>query len=146
MSGPLTGVRVIDLTSVILGPYATQIVADLGADVIKVETPQGDNMRHATPMRNPGMGHIFLHLNRNKRSIVLDLKQAAGREALLRLAAGADVLIYNVRPQAMQRLRLAYDDVRTVNPCIIYVGAYGYGEGGRYAGQPAYDDLIQGRS
>jgi crotonobetainyl-CoA:carnitine CoA-transferase CaiB-like acyl-CoA transferase len=137
LAGPLAGVRVIDLTTVVMGPFATQILADLGADVIKVEAPEGDVLRHIAPMRNAGMGHIFLHHNRNKRSIVLDLKQAAGREALLRLARGADVLIYNVRPQAMQRLRLAYDDVRTVNPCIIYVGAYGYGEGGRYAGQPA---------
>lgn len=144
MSGPLAGVRVIDLTSVVMGPFATQILADLGADVVKVEPPEGDVLRHIAPMRNPGMGHIFLHHNRNKRSIVLDLKQPAGREALLRLARGGDVLIYNVRPQAMRRLRLGYEDVAAVNPRIVYVGAYGYGEGGRYAGQPAYDDLIQG--
>jgi crotonobetainyl-CoA:carnitine CoA-transferase CaiB-like acyl-CoA transferase len=144
MSGPLTGVRIIDLTSVVMGPFATQILADLGADVIKVEPPEGDVLRHIAPMRHPGMGHIFLHHNRSKRSIVLDLKQPAGREALLRLARIGDVLIYNVRPQAMRRLRLAYDDVSAVNPRIIYVGAYGYSEGGRYAGQPAYDDLIQG--
>jgi crotonobetainyl-CoA:carnitine CoA-transferase CaiB-like acyl-CoA transferase len=144
VSGPLAGVRVIDLTSVVMGPFATQILADLGADVVKVEPPEGDVLRHIAPMRNPGMGHIFLHHNRNKRSIVLDLKQPAGREALLRLARGGDVLIYNVRPQAMRRLRLGYEDVAAVNPRIVYVGAYGYGEGGRYAGQPAYDDLIQG--
>jgi len=144
--GPLAGVRIIDLTTVVMGPFATQILADLGADVVKVEPPEGDVLRHIAPMRHPGMGHIFLHHNRNKRSIVLDLKQAAGREALLRLARRADVLVYNVRPQAMQRLRLAYDDVRAANPLIIYVGAYGYGEGGPYAGEPAYDDLIQGRA
>ena len=144
MSGPLTGVRIIDLTTVVMGPFATQILADLGADVVKVEPPEGDVLRHIAPMRHPGMGHIFLHHNRNKRSIVLDLKRPAGREALLRLARAADVLIYNVRPQAMRRLRLAYDDVAAVNPRIVYVGAYGYSESGRYAGQPAYDDLIQG--
>lgn len=146
MSGPLSGVRIVDLTTVVMGPFATQILADLGADVVKVEPPEGDVLRHIAPMRHPGMGHIFLHHNRNKRSIALDLKQAAGREALLRLARAADVLVFNVRPQAMQRLRLGYDDVRAVNPRIVYVGAYGYGEGGRYAGQPAYDDLIQGMS
>ena len=144
MSGPLTGVRIIDLTTVVMGPFATQILADLGADVVKVEPPEGDVLRHIAPMRHYGMGHIFLHHNRSKRSIVLDLKQPAGREALLRLARTGDVLIYNVRPQAMRRLRLGYDDVTAVNPRIIYVGAYGYSESGRYAGQPAYDDLIQG--
>jgi crotonobetainyl-CoA:carnitine CoA-transferase CaiB-like acyl-CoA transferase len=144
MSGPLTGVRIIDLTTVVMGPFATQILADLGADVVKVEPPEGDVLRHIAPMRHPGMGHIFLHHNRSKRSIVLDLKRPAGREALLRLTRAADVLIYNVRPQAMRRLRLAYEDVAAVNPRIIYIGAYGYSESGRYAGQPAYDDLIQG--
>ena len=144
MSGPLTGVRIIDLTTVVMGPFATQILANLGADVVKVEPPEGDVLRHIAPMRHHGMGHIFLHHNRSKRSIVLDLKQPAGREALLRLARSGDILIYNVRPQAMQRLRLAYEDVAAVNPRIIYIGAYGYSETGRYAGQPAYDDLIQG--
>jgi crotonobetainyl-CoA:carnitine CoA-transferase CaiB-like acyl-CoA transferase len=142
----LSGVRIIDLTTVVMGPFATQILADLGADVVKVEPPEGDVLRHIAPMRHPGMGHIFLHHNRNKRSIVLDLKQPKGREALLRLARTGDVLVYNVRPQAMRRLRLSYEEVAAVNQRIIYVGAYGYGEAGRYAGQPAYDDLIQGRS
>jgi crotonobetainyl-CoA:carnitine CoA-transferase CaiB-like acyl-CoA transferase len=145
-AGPLSGVRIIDLTTVVMGPFATQILADLGADVVKIEPPEGDVLRHIAPMRHPGMGHIFLHHNRNKRSVVLDLKQPQGREALLRLARTGDALVYNVRPQAMRRLRLSYEEVAAVNPRIIYVGAYGYSEAGRYAGQPAYDDLIQGRS
>jgi crotonobetainyl-CoA:carnitine CoA-transferase CaiB-like acyl-CoA transferase len=144
MSGPLAGVRIVDMTTVLMGPYATQILGDLGADVIKVEPPGGDNVRGIGPRRNPGMAGIFLHANRSKRSVVLDLKQAAGREALLRLAADADVLIYNVRPQAMARLGLGYEAVAGVNPRILYVGVYGYGQGGPYAAKPAYDDLIQG--
>ena len=127
-----------------MGPYATQILADLGADVIKVEPPEGDILRDVGPMRNPGMGHIYLHVNRNKRSVVLDLKQPAGRDAALRLAEKSDVLVYNVRPQAMARLDLSYEDVKKVNPKIIYAAAVGYGEGGPYSGKSAYDDLIQG--
>ena len=144
MSGPLAGVRVLDLTTVVMGPYATQILADFGADVVKVEPPDGDVMRYAWPYRNPGMGHIFLNANRNKRSVVLDLKQPAAREACLALAGRADVLVYNIRPQAMARLRLAYEDVRAVNAKVIYVGCFGYSQRGPYAAKAAYDDLIQG--
>ncbi|MGH6638436.1 MAG: CaiB/BaiF CoA transferase family protein [Polaromonas sp.] len=143
-TGPLQGLRILDLTSVVMGPYATQTLGDLGADIIKVEPPAGDNMREVGPMRNPGMGHMAIHLNRNKRSVVLDLKQPEGREACLKLAADCDALIYNVRPQAMARLGLGYAAVAAINPKIVYVGAFGYGEDGPYAGKPAYDDLIQG--
>ncbi|MCY1204217.1 Succinyl-CoA--L-malate CoA-transferase beta subunit [compost metagenome] len=142
--GPLEGIRILDLTAVVMGPYATQTLGDLGADVIKVEPPSGDNLRAVGPMRHAGMGAMAMHLNRNKRSIVLDLKQPEGREACLRLAAGCDALIYNTRPQAMARLGLGYEAVAAVNPKIVYLGAFGYGEEGPYAGKPAYDDLIQG--
>jgi crotonobetainyl-CoA:carnitine CoA-transferase CaiB-like acyl-CoA transferase len=144
MAGPLDGVRILDLTTVVMGPYATQILADLGADVVKVEPPEGDVMRHNAPMRSRGMGHIFLNANRNKRSAVLDLKQEAGRAACLALAKTADVLVYNIRPQAMARLKLGYEDLRAVNPRLLYVGAYGYSQRGPYAAKAAYDDLIQG--
>jgi crotonobetainyl-CoA:carnitine CoA-transferase CaiB-like acyl-CoA transferase len=144
MSGPLSGVRVLDLTTVVMGPYATQILADFGADVIKVEPPGGDVMRYAWPFRNPGMGSIYLNTNRNKRSVVLDLKQQLARDACLALAKTADVLVYNIRPQAMARLKLGYKDVRAVNAKIIYVGCFGYSQRGPYGAKAAYDDLIQG--
>lgn len=143
-SGPLQGVRVIDLTSVLMGPYATQHLADLGAEVIKVEPPGGDTLRGVGPMRNPRMGHIFLHVNRNKRSVVLDLKKEDGLQAFYALARTADVVVYNIRPQAMKRLGISYERLAAVNPRIIYAGLYGYSEAGPYAGRPAYDDLIQG--
>ncbi|MSQ88277.1 MAG: CoA transferase [Betaproteobacteria bacterium] len=144
MSGPLHGVRVLDLTTVVMGPYATQILADFGADVVKLEPPEGDLTRHNAPMRSKGMGHIFMNANRNKRSVALDLKQDAGRSACLAIAKNADVLVYNIRPQAMARLRLSYEEVRAVNPRLLYVGAFGYSQRGPYAAKAAYDDLIQG--
>jgi crotonobetainyl-CoA:carnitine CoA-transferase CaiB-like acyl-CoA transferase len=143
-SGPLSGVKILDMTSVIMGPYATQILASLGAEVTKVETPEGDNMRHVGPMRNAGMGHIFLHANQGKRSIVLDLKHPGGREAALRLAEQTDVLITNVRPQALARLGLDYAAVKERNAKIIHVSCCGFGQDGPYASKAAYDDLIQG--
>jgi crotonobetainyl-CoA:carnitine CoA-transferase CaiB-like acyl-CoA transferase len=143
MPGPLTGVRVIDLTTVVMGPYATQILGDMGADVIKVESPEGDVFRHVTPFRNRGMSAAFLNLNRNKRSIALDLKREDERQVLLDLLTGADVFVTTVRPQAMRRLGLDYDSLRELNPRLIYCGAYGFSETGPYAGRPAFDDIIQ---
>jgi len=144
MSGPLHGVRLLDLTTVVMGPYTTQILGDFGADVIKVEPPDGDVIRNAWPFKNPGMGTIFLNTNRNKRSIALDLKKAAAREACLALAAKSDVLVYNIRPQAMARLKLSYEEVKKANPKIIYVGCFGFSQRGPYAAKAAYDDMIQG--
>lgn len=143
---PLAGVRVIDLTSVLMGPFATQTLAEFGAEVIKVEPPEGDLVRGIGPMRNPKMGAIFLNANRGKKSLVLDLKKPEGREALLRLVATADVFTYNLRPQAMQRLGLDWETLREVNPRLIYVGLFGFARGGPYSALPAYDDIIQGAS
>jgi crotonobetainyl-CoA:carnitine CoA-transferase CaiB-like acyl-CoA transferase len=143
--GPLHGLRVLDLSAMIAGPYAAQILADYGADVIKIETPEGDLLRRSIGSANsPDMSPLYLQLNRNKRSLVLDLKQPAARAALLALCADADVFVTNVRPAAMRRLKLGYDDMRKVNPRVVYVSVMGYGESGPYAGKPAYDDLIQG--
>ena len=142
--GPLHGTRIIDMTSVLMGPFASQILGDMGADVIKVESPAGDLVRLIGPSRHADMGPIFLNTNRNKRSIVLDLKRPEGLAALKRLLADADVLIYNVRPQAMARLGLDYGTVAAINPRIVYAGLFGYGQDGPYAARPAYDDLIQG--
>jgi len=144
LKGPLQGIRVIDMTTMLLGPYATQIMGDLGADIIKVEPPQGDGRRTFGPSVNPLMTSQHLHVNRSKRSIVMDLKQAAGREALLILCKTADVLVHNMRSQAMRKLNLTYSDITKVNPRIVYCGAFGYGNAGPYADRPAYDDLIQG--
>ncbi len=144
MQGALAGLRVIDLTGVVLGPYATQILGDYGADVVKIEPPAGDIMRQAGPMKSPGMGHIFINANRNKRSVVLDLKQPAQRSQLLALCKTADVLTYNIRPASMARLGLSWEVLHAINPKLVVCGAYGFSEGGPYSDWPAYDDLIQG--
>lgn len=142
-AGPLEGIRVLDLTSVVLGPLATQSLADLGADVIKVEGPEGDLMRANGVSRNAGMSSIYLALNRNKRSVVLDLKTPAGAAALRRLIAGADVLIHNMRVAAIERLGFGYAAVAALNPRIVYCVATGFGQDGPHRDKPAFDDIIQ---
>ena len=146
MAGPLEGVRILELSTVVLGPWACQILADMGADVIKVEPPYGDSNRVLGASRNPGMAALYLTCNRNKRSIVLDLKQESGRAAVLKLAEQADVLIHNNRPQVMTKLGLDYVDLKSVNPKIIYCGTYGYGKAGPYGSKGALDDSIQSAS
>jgi crotonobetainyl-CoA:carnitine CoA-transferase CaiB-like acyl-CoA transferase len=140
---PLTGVRVLDLTSVIMGPVCTQILADYGADVVKIEPPEGDVMRHAGAKMVPRMGAMFLHANEGKRSVTLDLKNAADRDRLRALLPSFDVFIHNIRPQAMRRLGLDATAVRALHPSIVYVELTGYADGGPYAGQAAFDDIIQ---
>lgn len=144
--GPLQGVKIIDVSSVLMAPFAAQILGDMGADVIKVEPPDGDTIRRIGPMVHPGMGPMYLHANRNKRSITLDLKSKPGKEVLFKLVERTDVLLYNVRPQAMTALGMGYEDLRHFNPGLIYVGAFGFGRDGPYAKRPAFDDLIQGLS
>ncbi len=143
---PLEGIRVVDLSAVLLGPYASQNLADYGADVIKVEPPEGDSTRRTGPGSEHGMGAIFLGVNRSKRSIVLDLKLAAAREALLRLVDTADVLMHSIRPQKLKAIGLDPGEVARRNPRLIYVGLHGFGQDGPYGGMPAYDDIIQGMS
>lgn len=144
--GPLAGVRVVDLTSVLMGPYATQIFADLGADVIKVEGPDGDTTRALPPGPSPDRGAMFMHVNRGKRCVRLDLKKPAARAALLKLCEGADVFIHSMRAKAIARLGLDYEAVRAVNPRIVYANLYGFSRSGPYADYPAYDDIVQAAS
>jgi len=143
-AGPLAGVRVLDLTSVVLGPYATQMLGDLGADIVKVEAPEGDTTRYTGPRVSRDMASLFLGVNRNKRSIVLDLKTAPAREVLLRMVDRADVFVHNIRPQKLDGLGLSSDALCKRNPRLIYAGIHGWREDGPYSGRPAYDDIIQG--
>lgn len=142
--GPLAGIRVIDLTQVVLGPMGTQILGDAGADVIKVEPPAGDMTRFIGPRRTEGMAAYFANLNRNKRSVVLDLKRPAARDALMRLVQGADVFVHNMRLSAAARLGLDYESIAKVNPRIVHACATGFRPGSSKEEDPAYDDIIQG--
>lgn len=146
MSGPLAGVKVIDLTVNILGPVATQVLGDMGADVIKVEPPTGDPIRVMGPGRSPTMSVFFLNSNRNKRSIVLDLKQPDAMQALLQLVDGADVFVHNMRIAAAERLGLGYAALAARNPRLIYAAATGFRKNSAWRDKPAFDDVIQGMS
>ncbi|MET0390432.1 MAG: CoA transferase [Polyangiales bacterium] len=141
--GPLAGLRVIDLTSMVMGPYCTQIMADMGADVVKVEPPEGDTTRYISVGPAPGMSGVFANVNRGKRSVVLDLREDAGKAALRTLVANADVFIHSMRAKAITKLGFGYDDVAALNPAIIYTNCYGYSRRGPDRDQPAYDDTIQ---
>ncbi|WP_316189770.1 CoA transferase [Bradyrhizobium sp. SZCCHNS1054] len=143
---PLKDIRVIDLTTVAMGPLASQWLGDFGADVIKIEAPGGDSTRQTGPSIEGGMAAMFLSANRNKRSVVLDLTQPAAREALTRLIDGADVFMHNVRPQKLAKLGLEPERLIERNPRLVYAGLHGFGEAGPYGGHPAYDDIIQGLS
>ena len=143
----LEGVRVIDMSSVVFGPYCTQILADFGAEVIKVEAPGGDGFRYSAPSAaTRGMAPGFIALNRGKRSVVLDLKQAGDAQILRELLGEADIFLHNVRAEAIGRLGFGYEDVRAIAPAIIYMHCVGFGSGGPYAGLQAYDDVIQAGS
>jgi crotonobetainyl-CoA:carnitine CoA-transferase CaiB-like acyl-CoA transferase len=141
--GPLHGVRVVDLTAMVMGPYCTQIMADMGADVVKVEPPAGDNTRFISVGPAPGMSGVFVNVNRGKRSVVLDLRTEEGKHALRALIEQADVFIHSMRAKAVAKLGFDYDEVAAINPNIVYTNCYGYGRRGPEADRPAYDDTIQ---
>lgn len=142
-SGPLSGVTVIDLTAMVMGPYSTQIMADMGANVIKIEPPAGDPTRFVSVGVEPAMSGVFVNVNRGKRSITLDLRDDKGKEALRKLIAKADVFIHSMRAKAIAKLGFCYEEVSKINPSIVYTNCYGYGRRGPDADLPAYDDTIQ---
>jgi hypothetical protein len=145
-TGALSGVRVIDLTINVLGPVATQSLGDMGAEVLKIESPQGDPMRETGTGRHPGMSAFYLNMNRNKKSVVLDLKRPEARDALLELVRGADVFVHSMRARAAERLGLGYAALAAINPRLVYATAPGYSPDGPQRDRPAYDDVIQGES
>ncbi|MEV0610323.1 CoA transferase [Polymorphospora rubra] len=144
MTAPLSGIRVLDLTSTFSGPYCTLVLADLGAEVVKVEPPGGDIARQLGAARTPGLAAVFLNMNRGKKSVVLDLKSAEGRATVGRLVGTADVVVHNMRPRAAQRLGLSYEDCERIRPDVVYCAIPGFGGTGPHADRPAYDDVIQG--
>jgi crotonobetainyl-CoA:carnitine CoA-transferase CaiB-like acyl-CoA transferase len=145
-AGPLTGVRVLDLSINVLGPLATMVLGDMGADVIKIETPDGDPNRQNGPARNANMAAMHLNMNRNKRSVTLNLKRPQAREALLRMVETADVFVHSMRPGAAARLGIGYEDIALCNPRIVYGYGCGYLPGGPRENDPAFDDVVQGEA
>lgn len=145
-TGPLAGIQVLDLTSVLFGPYAAQMLGDWGADVIKVEPLTGDTWRYSGQFRNRGMSGQFMAVNRSKRSLALDLKHPDGKATLQRLIAKADVLLSNIRPAALARLGFGYEDCHRLNPRLVYAAATGFGQDGPWAARPAFDEIIQASS
>jgi crotonobetainyl-CoA:carnitine CoA-transferase CaiB-like acyl-CoA transferase len=142
-TGPLHGLRILDLTSVLMGPYCTMMFRQFGAEIIKVEDPDGDITRNLGPQKVPGQSGTYIYLNNGKKSISLDLRDPRGVNACLRIAAGCDVFLHSIRPQAITKLGLDYPALKAVNPAIIYCNLFGFGREGRYFGKPAYDDIIQ---
>jgi len=142
-AGPLSGVTVVDLTTMVMGPYCTQIMADMGADVVKIEPPEGDATRYISAGPAPDMSGVFVNVNRGKRSVVLDLRTDAGKAAIAALIARADVFIHSMRAKAIAKLGLGYHDVAALNPGIVYTNCYGYSRRGPDGDRPAYDDTIQ---
>lgn len=141
--GPLAGVRVVDLTAMVMGPYATQIMADMGAEVVKIEPPEGDNTRFISVGPEPGMSGVFVNVNRGKKSVVLDLRREEGKAALAGLVRTADVFIHSMRAKAIEKLGFDYARVAAINPSIVYANCYGYGRRGLGRDRAAYDDTIQ---
>src|SRR6185295_12013266 len=142
-TGPLAGIRVLDLTAILFGPFAAQTLGDWGAEVIKVESLTGDGWRNSGQFRNRGMSGQFMAVNRNKRSVAVDLKHPDGKAVLRRLLPTVDVLVTNVRPAALARLGFSYEACRDLNPGLVYAAATGFGQDGPWAARPAFDEIAQ---
>lgn len=145
-TGPLAGIRILDLTTVLFGPFGAQTLGDWGAELIKIEGLTGDQWRYTGQFRNRGMSGQFMAANRNKRSVAVDLKTAGGAEVLRRLIAKADALVTNIRPAALERLGFGYEACKALNPKIIYAAATGFGQDGPWAKRPAFDEIVQAAS
>jgi crotonobetainyl-CoA:carnitine CoA-transferase CaiB-like acyl-CoA transferase len=145
-TGPLKGLRVLDLTAVVLGPFCTQMLGDWGAEIIKIEPPSGDIVRNSGVYRNRGMASVFLGINRNKRGVAIDLKSPEGAEMLRRLIPQVDVLVTNIRPAGMARLGFGPEQCRALNPRLVFAVATGFGQDGPYRARPAFDEIIQASS